>query len=206
LHDNPTRALSTTLPPPTPATGQENILVAIVNQADTTSARLEGLWFIMIEPEFQAYALVPLYPSLSKSDTTDNPISIDPKDQKSISDLRCVQNEKIIWHHIIVVDEFAINLLLDLMGGVKVGKKINSISDLPGFNSPIEDPGKTIESQQKLFRGLCRRLPTYKAQSDFFTLTYPTHLISDMNSAELRELFEKVVAAGPKVKCEIILP
>ncbi len=188
----------------TPISGQKNNLLVVVNKVDTQQAILEGVWLVIEDSSTYDFSFIALYPT--NNDAGNSNIYVNPKDIVALTTLNFVTAQDIWWEHVFIVDEAALNQLLELTGGfTHEGGNITNIADMHVIPLALQPPAQSFQTQSTVLNGICSGLTNPNALS-FIEKTYPLHLFTDARRAELIGYWQRIVAGGPEIQCRFFGP
>jgi hypothetical protein len=120
--------------------------------------------------------------------------------------LSFVTTQDIWWEHVFIIDETALNQLLELTGGFPhEDGNITNIADMHVIPLALQPPVQSFQTQSIVLNGICSGLTNPNALS-FIEKTYPLHLFTDTRRTELIGLWQRVVAGGPEIQCRFFGP
>ena len=193
---------------PTPATGQNNILLIITDDMNANQSPIIGVWLAAHIPGLPSVHLIPLYPtitsqSLGEGDSL-NPLYIDHSSELPSNLLDFLKHKDIWWNGIIVIDHQGIATINDAIGGIDVDRELTQGN---AIIAPISSAGnvqlKNIAYQTQLIKEFClqsHKLLDLFASQKIFNLN-PNHIKTNLPS----QFWEKISTMNGEFTCEFPL-
>jgi hypothetical protein len=191
--------------------GQRNLLVAWVDQLDSASPRLEGLWLVMFVPDSPSLTWLPLYPgglidniAGNQNWFTDFQLTQDEKlDPQFIADLR---SKDVWWNNFLVIDDPGLVLIVNRNLNASEDPAITPQPDAGEriiANMPLawEDSAGALKAQFDLLDRFC--LPssgTYHAASGMDLIgPLDHHLITNLRADEILSIWNNLRLTGGRL-------
>jgi hypothetical protein len=197
-----------------PANGQRNLLVIGVDRLDGDLTRLESLWLVLYFPGRSPLTLMPLYPRGGGPETSQRAnlaeaFSLARSGEPDPAFFERLQHEQVWWSGYVVLDETALAVLVDQLGGVVLdGKHLNGDQTLDTIPRAREDPQAALQGQVGLLRSAC--LQAGKRLSgglDFagWANALGRYIRSDLDVFELAREWLQAAGPTPTLECEFPL-
>jgi hypothetical protein len=157
---------------------QVNILLIHAGYPD--NPELTSVWWVAIAPH-SPITLIPVYPSVQMGETEINKITDVFLTNKKGTDLnqlsptfiKYLQENSIPWDGFLILDHSALEILVNFVGGVKIGESILEGKEvIAGVSSLERDPLAAMEFQTELWNSLCQKV-IFAGSMDNFQIIQP---------------------------------
>jgi len=200
-------------PIPTLADGERILLLAGVDQLNTTQPQLKSLWLLTYYLDEQPVQMLPIYPS---HDDGQQLISAQILEQFSVVKVGGVTQlnpqfltllaENDFWlSGYMLIDDQATARIIDMLGGLPTTSGICSGEQiLKSIPPSVEYPKKAQSQQAALLRQACLAVSRLPVQPDWGSVLelIPEHLITDLNPLRLIDELEILVSDLSQLRCE----
>jgi hypothetical protein len=192
------------------ANGQKNLLVILVDQLESRSPHLEGVWLCVYIPSMPHLTLLPLYPAAfggtNRSDETLASLFNFEADRKPASAfLEAIRSKGLWWDNTLVLDKIGVAKIVEISGGVDLGTGyINGEQAIARLPAAAESPRPALLGQGVLIRELCRRASSLLINIDpVRTLEQlSSHMVSDFSTDDLESGWYRMRDYGGELNCE----
>jgi hypothetical protein len=190
--------------------GQRNILLIGVDQLDSQSPRLEGLWLMMNVTSSNRITLLPLYPAppgkevLETSQLTTH-FRLDSNGNPDPDFLTVIQQSDFWWSNYFVLDQAGLAQLIDYNQGINLGGgPVGGSQAVASLASASTDGLAALNSQSVLIQAICNqqsgKLLTADLRQVFSLLS--GHFKTDLKLTTLVSEWQKPLTNSGQVMCE----
>jgi hypothetical protein len=188
--------------------GQRNLLVTWVDQLDSASPRLEGLWLVLFVPDSPSLTWLPLYPAglIENVDGNQNwyqdfHLTQDGKlDPQFVADLR---SKDVWWNNYLVIDNTGLVAIVNRNLNDSEDPAITPQPDAGGriiANMPLawENPAEALKAQFNLLDRFCLPPSTSYHAASGMDLISPLehHLITNLQADEIFSIWNNLHLTG----------
>lgn len=194
---------------PTPATGQNNILLIITDDLSADQSPINGVWLAAHIPGLPSVHWIPLYPTvtsqtLGKGDSY-FPLYINHSSKLPSNFSDFLKQKNIWWNGFIVIDHQGIATIIEAVGGIDIDdRELTQGSAAFAAISSVENVQlKNIAYQTQLIKGFC--LQSHKL-IDLFASQKIFNLIPNRIKTNLSDQFwEQLSTMKGELACEFPL-
>ena len=142
---------------------QQATLVVLVNDLGAEDPSLQGIWKIITGENLPEWTIAPLYPAMLKGapardESLARAFSLGENGSLDGEFVVLLEELPLEWNNIVILDQFALERLIDLSGGVRVGQgKLDgaqAVAQIPEFS---QNSRNSRELQAILIQDICRR-------------------------------------------------
>lgn len=169
---------------------QQNMLIALVEDAQAEETALLGLWLAAAGAEGGSISWVPLYPQPLENERAayaeaHSKVSVDPQDLESLASLEAVRSPRAWWDEIIVLDLHAAEQIA-AAGGAEM-------QVLPTWR----EPQSALRGQVLLIQQLCENHKAWLADEGLLdqillATAEPAHLRTTLGQFELIQWWDRL--------------
>jgi hypothetical protein len=204
-------------PPPKPtsgptikaANGQRNVLIILVDQMESRTAHLEGIWLVAYLPPTPHFTLVPLYPdALNGSPDSDTELAQNFSLTKDLLPspalLARLHTKDLWWNYTIVLDDSALAEVIEASNGIDLGDgSMDGAQAVANLPLAWEDPHQALQGQTVLLKALCNKQgePSPATLPELFFDLQLHHLSTDFNPDQLFTEWNNLKASGDQMRC-----
>ena len=177
---------------------QENILVALVEDASAESSPLIGLWLAAIPDQNIEINWMPIFPlplldNSNGGESIQNQIIIESSVTYSWERLASVRNSGVSWDQVIITDVEAFDILF----------KNGSNSSVDQLSNPSKKSQKAFYEQVSLIEQFCQFRPEKLVLENLLALLEDGgHLKSTFSSFEIIGLWDQFFLGGNQMECQ----
>jgi hypothetical protein len=187
---------------------QEGIWLIVVDQLNSSTPQLEGIWLFVYITNYMTVKPLPLFPS-------DNP----ERDAELAKVFHLTSDDKItpaFWDYLkahgypvrdyIIFDEIAAAGIINYYGGVNIqGNHLNGLEALTQTPKSWEDPIRSLQNQIAIMDSLCKSVFNSQPAPDLYKLQEEVnhHLLSNLDLSKKSKEWQKLIASGNHKVCDI---
>jgi hypothetical protein len=195
---------------PAVSNGQHNVLLVLVDQLTTASSDLQGVWLVLRLPDSPRLVFLPLYPDGSNGDPDQDAVlkklfTLEQDGRPGAAFLKGLKSRDVWWDYYLVVDQYLLRELVDLVGGVDLqGETLSGAQSLERLPSVDKDPESSLAGQARLLDALCKRSDRFGDLSTQVSSPRPllAHLRSDFGTDAITGAWLRLQAYGIDLSCE----
>lgn len=218
--NHPTPLQPATLPTPLPTTdhGQRILLVISADRLDIPRPLLKGIWMLTYFKPPSQIGLIPVYPSfLGEKVEVDSAFTknfglVFTKEGPSLNPrfLRTLREHNLWWSGYLVLDEIAVQVLLEQLQGQPAQDPANlplTASAASKEGLPQNDPVAFYLRQIKFFDQLCGDTQNIQSRIDWAKALerYSMHILTDLNTEQLLVEWKALLEQPGGLRCNFPL-
>jgi hypothetical protein len=143
---------------------QFSILLVVCDRTTVSKPSLRSVWLILFVPDQEKVTYIPIFPATMKNYEVRDQILVDSfylgkNGAPSTQFLDNVKNLKIHWDHFLIIDEGFFELLVDLLGGIKINEEIIQGNQISVLIDNSESSSDSLEYQKIVLQVGCSRIP-----------------------------------------------
>ena len=188
---------------------QFSVLVVGVDDLTNNKARLESIWWLMIDIPNTQVILMPLYPAINPQHNDPfakphDPFTIKSLDLDRLGKLDMIEESNITWDFTALIDAYTLNSAIEI-GGENWEK--NQGSEQPSLldNAPKtwNDPAASLQFQHGLLQFLCTHSEalTKPEAAEKMLSFFGTHIHTDIQSQQITLLWSVLNKQDTHFKC-----
>ena len=190
--------------------GQRNILLIGVDQLDTATPHLEGLWLLMNVAASNRITLLPLFPATPGKEVMDpaqliGRFHLDSNGNPDTDFLSIIQEADFWWSNYFVLDQTGLAQLIDYNEGVNLGGgQVGGDQAVASLASTSGDGLTALNSQAVLIQAVCNQQSGKLISADLrqvFTLL-SGHYQTDLKLKTLISEWQKPLTSSGQITCE----
>jgi hypothetical protein len=141
---------------------QKNFLVILADRLDQRKPNLNGAWLAVYQSSEPRLIFLPIYPNVnngsqSNQDELAEYFQLDAEGIPTTKFFKQIEQKKIWWDHVILLDEVSLGRLVEITGGLNLGGgKLDGPEAVSQFVINQDDPHAQQFTQAIVFRGLCQ--------------------------------------------------
>ena len=190
--------------------GQRNILLIGVDQLDSPSPRLEGLWLLMNVTSSNRITLLPLYPAPAGKGVVDTTqlltyFRLNSNGYPDPEFLAVIQQSDFWWSNYFVLDQAGLAQLIDYNQGVNLGGgPVGGSQAVASLASASSDGLAALNSQSVLIQAICNQQSGNLISADLRQVyaLLSGHFNTDLKLKTLISEWQKPFSNGGQVMCE----
>ncbi len=190
--------------------GQKSLLIIGVDRLNAPPTSLQGAWYVAYVPETPVVTLIPLYPSLDKglNEQLENAFKIQHTNRLSRDFTNLLETTyNFDWDTHILLDDFAMIDLIDLLDGVELNGELQTGSQVVGaIPRAATSPIQALQGQIAVVRSLCARSDRLPGTFDLTEISkmFSPHLVMEINLEEAWAALSDLLAAGSPLTCNVV--
>lgn len=194
----------------TPASSQSfSLLVVGIDDLANKKARLECIWWLMIDVQNTQVVLMPIYPAYDPpyNDIYAKPhqaSTVDPLDLLNLGKMGMIKDRNITWEYAAFVDAYAINTAIEISGEKwEESQDIPHSSLLDSAPKSWQEPAAALQFQHGLLQFFCSHSKafTQPAAAQRILSLFGTHIYTDIQSDQITLLWDTINHQDKKIKC-----
>ena len=180
-----------------PPSGQQNVLVVLVDGMDKSPAPLLGAWLGASTGDDGVIAWVPLYPTpLTAGEYAEahDPVYVDLLDLQLLETLKPLRSAGVWWNEVIILDSTALSTLLS-----QVSPEYSLAS-----MQPWAEPQAALHQQVSVLQTLCQGAAALNnaATLDLALGLVPEHARSSLGAFEIIARWDAFQTSGREISCQ----
>ena len=200
------------VPFPTPSNGQQNILAIGVDDLESETPRLVGIWLLIYFPTEPYITFAPIYPHpLRNIPQQSGPLAssfrLDQSGNPHEDFFELLQQEQIWWHGYILIDSTAVAEAINFFEASSVEGDIFTVD--PTGTSPLysESYPPTIATQSYLIDQLCQQASRATIDTDISQILnlIPRHVHTDLTMINIIQDWHSLISQEDNFVCEFPL-
>lgn len=194
---------------PTPATGQNNILLIFTDDLNATHSPIIGVWLAAHIPGLPSVHWIPLYPTIASQSFGEGdssfPLYTNHSSELPSNFSNFLKQKDIWWNGFIAIDHQGIATIIEAIGGIDIddGELTKGSAAFAAISLTENVQLKNIAYQTQLIKGFClqsHKLNELFASQEIFNLI-PNHIKTNLSD----QFWEQLSTMNGEFACEFPL-